>query len=134
MPLVSVDLLAGRPAEELQAIADTVHEVIVECLKVPERDRFQIINEHRPEAFQFDRGYLDIDRSERFLLIRITLIAGRAAEVKQAFYRRLADLLAERVGLRVEDLAVVLSENGREDWSFGNGQANYLELPRESWR
>jgi 4-oxalocrotonate tautomerase len=65
---------------------------------------------------------------------RITLSAGRSTDAKRAFYRRLANLLAERVGLAREDLAVMLVENTREDWSFGRGQASYLELPAEGWR
>jgi hypothetical protein len=34
----------------------------------------------------------------------------------------------------VEDVAIALVENTREDWSFGRGQASYVELPREQWR
>jgi hypothetical protein len=44
------------------------------------------------------------------------------------------DVLEGRPGLRGEDLAVMLVENEREDWSFGHGQASYLELSREAWR
>jgi 4-oxalocrotonate tautomerase len=66
--------------------------------------------------------------------VRVTLAAGRSTEAKRAFYGRLAELLADRIGLRTENLAVILVENGREDWSFGRGQASYLELPREHWR
>jgi hypothetical protein len=46
----------------------------------------------------------------------------------------LSELLADRVGLPTGDLAVALVENSREDWSFGRGQASYLELPRQAWR
>jgi 4-oxalocrotonate tautomerase len=134
MPLVNIDLLEGRPREELTAIADAVHDAMVELLDVPERDRFQILTEHRADTLSFDRGYLDIERSDAFLLVRVTLSAGRSTDAKRDFYRRLADLLAERVGLATEDLAVVLLENNREDWSFGHGQASYVELPRDAWR
>jgi 4-oxalocrotonate tautomerase len=134
MPAVTIDVLTGRTDAKLQDIADAVHDAMVEMLDVPERDRFQIVNEHEPGAFHFNRSYLDIERSEQFVLIRITLAAGRSTETKRAFYARLAQLLHERVGLRPEDLAVVLTENAREDWSFGNGQASYLELPRDAWR
>jgi 4-oxalocrotonate tautomerase len=134
MPLVSVDVLEGYSSDELDAISIAVHDAMVELLDVPERDHFQIITEHAPSAFRFDRHYLDIDRSNAFVLIRITLASGRTVAAKQAFYARLAALLAERVGLRTEDLTVVLTENTREDWSFGRGQASYIELPREAWR
>jgi phenylpyruvate tautomerase PptA (4-oxalocrotonate tautomerase family) len=134
MPLVTIDVLKGRPPEEVEAISDAVHEAMVELLDVPVRDRFQIVTQQGPDTLRFDRHYLDIERSDRFVLVTITLAAGRSTDTKRAFYRHLADLLAERVGLRPEDLAVTLIENQREDWSFGNGLASYLELPREAWR
>lgn len=134
MPLVEIDVLEGRSEAELDAISDAVHEAMVAELDVPQRDRFQIVTERTPRHLRFHPDYLDIDRDERFVLIRITLAVGRATDAKQAFYRRLAGLLAERIGMRTEDVAVVMVENAREDWSFGRGQANYLELPREQWR
>jgi 4-oxalocrotonate tautomerase len=134
MPLVEIDLLEGRSEAELDAISDAIHEAMVAVLDVPQRDRFQIITERRPGYLRFDPNYLDLDRDEGFLLIRVTLSAGRTTGAKQAFYRRLAELLAERTGMRTENLAVVMLENEREDWSFGRGRASYLELPRDAWR
>lgn len=134
MPLVTIDLLAGRPADQLDAISDAVQEAMVLTLGVPERDRFHVISEHTTRTLRFDRNYLDIDRDEDFVLISVRLSRGRTTDAKQEFYARLAELLAERAGVRAENLAVSLLENGREDWSFGRGQASYLELPREQWR
>jgi 4-oxalocrotonate tautomerase len=134
MPLVEIDLLEGRSEAELDAISDSVHEAMVALLDVPQRDRFQIITERSPAYLRFNPNYLDIDRDEGFLLIRITLSAGRTTDAKRAFYRRLAELLAERTGMRTENLAVAMIENEREDWSFGRGQASYLELARDAWR
>jgi 4-oxalocrotonate tautomerase len=134
MPLVNIDLLEGRRPDELRTIGDCVHDAMVELLEVPERDRFQIVTEHTPDALLFSPDYLDIERTDRFVLVRVTLSTGRSASAKQAFYRRLAELLADRAGLRREDLGVVLVENQREDWSFGRGQASYVELPRDQWR
>jgi 4-oxalocrotonate tautomerase len=134
MPLVNIDLLEGRTQEELRLIGDSVHEAMVEQFDVPRRDRFQVITQHTPATLQFDRGYLDIDRSDQFVMVRVTLSAGRSTAAKSAFYQQLAELLAEHIGLRTEDLAVILVENERADWSFGRGQASYLVLPREQWR
>lgn len=134
MPLVNIDLLAGRSDDEIDRISDCVHEAMTAELDVPLRDRFQIVTEHTQRSLRFDRGYLDIDRTDEFVLVRLSLSRGRTTEAKQAFYSRLAGLLHERVGIRTEDVAVVLSENTREDWSFGRGQASYVVLPREAWR
>jgi 4-oxalocrotonate tautomerase len=134
MPLVRIDVLQGYSAAERTTIGDCVQRAMVETLGVPERDRFQLISEHEPGTFDFSRSYLDIERTDRFVLVNVTLSAGRTTEAKQAFYARLAALLGERVGLRPEDLAIVLTENERQDWSFGRGEASYVVIPREQWR
>jgi phenylpyruvate tautomerase PptA (4-oxalocrotonate tautomerase family) len=134
MPLVRIDVLEGRPDEELETIGAVVHEVMVEVLGVPERDDFRIVTEHRPGRLHFDRHYLEMDRSDAWVLVRVTLSAGRTTEAKQRFYSLVAERLADRVGLRPDDLTVILVENRREDWSFGGGEANYLTLDPDDWR
>jgi len=134
MPLVRIDLREGKPAAYVRAIGDAVQRAMVDCLAVPVRDHFQVIAEYAPDHLIYDPGYLDIERTDDIVLVRITLGAGRGTEQKQAFYARLAALLREDPGVRPEDLAIVLVENTREDWSFGNGEASYVVRPKEQWR
>jgi 4-oxalocrotonate tautomerase len=134
MPLVRIDVLRGYSTAERKSIGDCVQRAMTETLGVPDRDRFQLISEHEPDSFDFNRSYLDIDRSDRFVLVQVTLAAGRSTEAKQAFYARLGELLGEAIALRREDLAIVLVENERPDWSFGRGEASYVVIPRENWR
>ena len=134
MPLVRIDVLERWSADELEMLGSSVHAALVETMGVPARDRFQVITEHERGRFAFDRAYLDVERSDRFVFVEVTLSTGRSTEVKQAFYARLCELLVQDLGMREEDLAVCLVENAREDWSFGRGVASYLVLPREQWR
>ena len=55
----------------------------------------------------------------------MTLNDGRTVDAKKAFYRAVADGLHERVGLRREDVCISLVEVRKENWSFGNGEAQY---------
>ncbi|MFL5680215.1 MAG: tautomerase family protein [Chloroflexota bacterium] len=134
MPLVRIDVLAPWTDDDLARLGAAVQTAMVDTIGVSERDRFQVITQHAPAEFVFDRNYLDIERSDRFVVVQITLSTGRTTEIKQAFYARLAELLTTEVGLRPEDLAVSLVENTREDWSFGRGEASYVVLPKERWR
>jgi len=134
MPLVRIDLRAGKPASHVRAIGAAVQQAMVDCLNVPARDQFQVINEHTSDHLVYNPSYLDIERTDDVVFVQITLSAGRTTETKQAFYARLAALLREDPGLRPEDLVIVLTENTREDWSFGKGEASYVVLPREQWR
>jgi len=125
MPLVRIDLPAGRPAEYRRAIGDAVYQTIVDKLNVPKDDRFQVIAEHSASDLIIDPACLGIERSAVAVLIQITLNAGRTVEVKRAFYKALVDSLQEQVGLRREDVVINLVEVRKEDWSFGNGEAQY---------
>ncbi|WP_091729208.1 tautomerase family protein [Nocardioides scoriae] len=51
---------------------------------------------------------------------------GRDTARKQALNAALAERLERECGLRPEDLVVSLAEVGRDDWSFGNGRAQFV--------
>lgn len=134
MPLVRIDVIEGRSDEQLSAIGNAIHRAMVECFGVPERDQFQIITEHRRGRLVYNPGYLGIARTDGVLLVQILFATGRTEEQKSAFYARAAELLAHRAGVRREDVTIALAENTRADWSFGNGIASYLTLPKDQWR
>jgi phenylpyruvate tautomerase PptA (4-oxalocrotonate tautomerase family) len=125
MPLARIDLPAGRSADYGRAVADVVYEAMIATLNAPKNDRFQVISEHTRETLIIDPTYLDIERSADAVIIQLTLNEGRTVEVKKAFYKAVADGLHERVGLRREDVFINLVEVKKENWSFGNGIAQY---------
>jgi 4-oxalocrotonate tautomerase len=126
MPLVRVELPAGKPAGYRAAVSEAIQQAMHAALKVPLEERFHIFTEHAPADLVIDPTYLGIDRSVDATVIQVTLNEGRGADVKSRFYRALADGLRERVGLRPEDLVVNLVEVKRENWSFGNGKAQLV--------
>jgi len=125
MPLVRIALRAGQSPAHRQAIADAVHHALVETMNVPADDRFQVITEHGAETLIYDRNYAGIARSDGFVGIQIALRRGRTVAMKQALYRRIAELLHDTAQVRPEDVFVSLIENDPADWSFGNGVAQY---------
>jgi len=125
MPLVRIDLQHGKDAGYRRKLGDVVYEALVATANVPQDDRFQIIAEHDPENFLFDRHYLGIDRSDEFVVIQITFNTGRTLDQKKALYKAIAEGLHEALGLRLEDAFINLVEVPKENWSFGNGIAQY---------
>jgi phenylpyruvate tautomerase PptA (4-oxalocrotonate tautomerase family) len=125
MPLVRIDLRKGKSAPYRQAIGNAVYRAMRETFNVPDEDRFVIINEHDADNFSFSKSYLDIARSDDLVIIQVTANNTRTLEQKKAFFKRTADLLAENPGLRREDVFISLVEVGKENWSFGNGIAQY---------
>jgi 4-oxalocrotonate tautomerase len=125
MPLVHITLAQGRTAAERRAIADAVHQALVETAKVPADDRFQVVHEVPADALVFDPGYLGQKRSARVVFIEITLNAGRTVEVKKALYAAIAGGVGRAAGLRPDDVLVNLVEVPKENWSFGGGVMSY---------
>jgi phenylpyruvate tautomerase PptA (4-oxalocrotonate tautomerase family) len=124
MPLVRIDLREGKPAEYRQAIGEVIYDALI-GIGVPANDRFQVITEHPKGDLIFDPGYLGIKRSEALIMIQITLNEGRSLELKKRLYKSIADLLNSRLSIRREDVFVNLVEVNKENWSFGNGEAQY---------
>jgi 4-oxalocrotonate tautomerase len=125
MPLARIDVPAGKPAAFGRAVADVVYEAMLTTLNAPKNDRFQVISEHARDALIIDPTYLGIERSPDALIIQLTLNEGRTVEMKKAFYQAVADGLHERLGIRREDVVINLVEVKKENWSFGNGIAQY---------
>lgn len=126
MPLVRISLLKGRTPTQLRAIADNVHDALVETYGVPAKDRFQVIDERDPGTLIYSRDYLDIERTDGIVLIHIIAGRWRDTATKRALYRALADKLSTHAGVRPEDVQVSLTGNDKDDWSFGNGLASYV--------
>jgi phenylpyruvate tautomerase PptA (4-oxalocrotonate tautomerase family) len=126
MPLVQISLLQGKSAPYVRAIADGVHQALVETFETPLHDRFQVIQQLAPEALLFDADYLEVHRTNDIVVIHIVASRTRSTATKQAFYRAVVENLARNPGLRPQDVQIILSPNEREDWSFGNGVASYV--------
>jgi len=125
MPLVRISLRRGTTPEYRKAIADGVHQAMVEAIAIPEADRFQVISEYAPGDLIYDANYLHIPRSDKVVFIQITLSAGRKPGQKRALFKGITELLEKSPGVRKEDVVVNLVETVWENWSFGNGEAQY---------
>jgi phenylpyruvate tautomerase PptA (4-oxalocrotonate tautomerase family) len=123
MPFARISLLKGKSPDYLHAVSDSLHRALVEAFEVPPDDRFQAVHQHEPGELIFDRHYLGGPRSDDYLLIQITAGKVRSTATKQAFYRRLVELLADAPGLRPEDVMVIINTSSSEDWSFSGGNA-----------
>ena len=126
MPLVRVSLRQGKPAAYRKAILDGIYDAMRSTFDVPEEDRFMVISEHDETDLTYSQNYLGIARTDNVVLIQITVSNTRGREKKQALYRAIADNLSKNPGVRPEDVFINLVEVLPENWSFGNGIAQYV--------
>jgi len=127
MPLTRVSLRRGKPAAYRKAILDGLYLAMRETFDAPEDDRFMTISEHDENNFSYSARYLGIERSDDLVIIQLTVRNTRTVAQKQALYRRIVERLAEHPGLRPEDVFISLVEVLPENWSFGNGVAQYVK-------
>lgn len=125
MPLVRIDLQKGKDSNYRQKAGRIVYEAMVAHTGVPENDRFQIIAEHSADNFIYDPDYLGIHRTSDLIMVQIFFNEGRSVAQKQALYKTIADGFSEQLGVRLEDVFITLVEVKKENWSFGNGIAQY---------
>ena len=127
MPLVRISLREGTSPEYRRAIADGVHRALIDTIAIPPGDRFQVIDEYLAGGVIYDPSYLGVDRSDHVVFVQITMSTGRKPQQKRALFKRMAELLAQSPGLRPQDLLINLVEVAWENWSFGNGEAHYMD-------
>ena len=127
MPLVRIDYRKGTHNDLGNKIGAIVYRSMVETINVPENDNFQIISEHETNGLIYDPDYLGIHRSNGIIIIQVTLNKGRTIEMKKEFYKMVAESLHKELGLSKEDIFINLVEVKKENWSFGNGVAQYAK-------
>jgi len=125
MPLTRVSLLKGKPPEYRKAILDGLYQAMRESFGVPEDDRFMLIEEYDKSNFDYGTNYLGIARNDDLVIIQITVNNTRSPEQKKALFARIAEILSKTPGIRPENIMLNLLDVPKENWSFGNGIAQY---------
>ena len=125
MPLIRIDALAGRNPQQIKQLLDATHRAVLSAFKVPERDRYQIYEEHPEQHFVVEDTGLGIQRTKNVVVVSVTS-RPRAQEAKQAFYKDLCRELKSSCGIEPSDVMVSIVTNTDADWSFGYGNAQFL--------
>ncbi|MGV8920080.1 MAG: tautomerase family protein [Pseudomonas sp.] len=125
MPLIKIDIVEGRSDAQVKTLLDAAHRALVDSFEVPERDRFQIVNEHPASRMVIEDTGLDIPRTRNVVVVSVTS-RPRTEASKVKFYQRLCRELQEKCGIDPSDVMVSIVINSDADWSFGHGRAQFL--------
>lgn len=126
MPLIRIDIIEGRSTQEIEILKETIHRAMVDTFNVPERDRYQIVTEHKSNMLVAEDTGLDIPRTDKFVMIQM-VSRRRTVQQKQDFYREVCKLLKQNCKIDSSDVMVSIVINGDDDWSFGLGRAQFVE-------
>ncbi|RJF95968.1 tautomerase family protein [Noviherbaspirillum saxi] len=125
MPFVSIFLPKGSSAEAKRHVSDAVHQALTETFNVPADDRFQVISERGPDELICTPSYLGISHTSNVVFVQVACREGRTVDMKKALFRRMAELVSESGVFLAADVFINLVEVKKENWSFGNGLAQY---------
>lgn len=125
MPLLIFHMYEGRTEKEITDILDVTHEAMVQSFNVPDSDRYQVVQEHKSYQMIMKDTGLGYDRTNQFILIHM-ISKKRTAEQMEVFYKNVAEALHTKCGISPSDIMFTTSPNGDEDWSFGEGIAQFI--------
>ena len=125
MPFVRISMAEDKSQTYRQTVSEGIHQALVTALGIPVNDRFQVLDTHPQSDLIYDAGYLDIQRDDDIIFIQITMRVGRTVEQKKALYHALKESLAVAPGVKAGNIFVTIFEIPLENWSFGDGLAQY---------
>ena len=125
MPFLKFDIVEGRTDKQIKTMLDAAHRAVLKSLGVPERDRYQLVNEHKASRMVVEDTGLGITRTKNVVIVSVTS-RPRSQEAKQLFYKELCRELQASCDIEPSDVMVSFVINSDVDWSFGNGVAQFM--------
>jgi phenylpyruvate tautomerase PptA (4-oxalocrotonate tautomerase family) len=116
MPLVKIEIRKGKSGEYKKALMDGVHRALVDCFKVPEKNRNQRLYELDAENFEIASGHTD-----DFIIVELTVFQGRSLDAKRILYKSIVDNLEKDLGISRSEVLIVINETPMENWGVYGG-------------
>jgi phenylpyruvate tautomerase PptA (4-oxalocrotonate tautomerase family) len=121
MPFVRTALPQGTDPTHKHRIVQGIHDALVESIGMPQDELFNLVSEYREGDFFFDRTFNGIARSDRLIVVEITMRRGRSDAMKRVLYAAIGRNLETQAGVSQKDIFIFMHENDYSDWSVGNG-------------
>lgn len=125
MPLLRIDIIKGRSKEEFSNLLNVLQECVVDAFDIPQRDRFQIVAEHKSEQMIIQDIGLGFERTDNVVVIQMTT-TPRTLASRKLFYGLTAKRLYKECSIAPSDLIINIIAVSESNWSFGNGEAQFL--------
>ncbi len=122
MPFIRTNVPKDTPAEQRQAIVAGIHQALVDGIGMPADELFNLVTDHDAGQFFFSRTFNGYARSDRVVVVEITLRRGRSDAMKRALYAHIAANLQRDAGVAPSDVFIFMHENDHSDWSVGGGK------------
>ncbi|WP_079708718.1 tautomerase family protein [Paraliobacillus ryukyuensis] len=126
MPFIRVSMVEGKSKKYKEKLAEGIYQSLRETFDVPKKDKFIVIHEHSKDNFFYGENYLDLKKTDDLVILQVFANNTRTIEMKQSLYQSITKKLGLQLALDKENLLIGIVEVGKENWSFGNGVAQYI--------
>lgn len=135
MPFVNVYYPEGQlNKEELKKVSNSIHHSLIEYFKIPENDYFHLFLPYPSDQFFYDPHYLlegEKKRTDKMIHVSITCAPGRAINQKKNLYQSISEAFYNHLNISTTDIFITLNETSAENWSFGQGIAQMVNMKEE---
>lgn len=122
MPFIRTSVHKDTPPEQRKAIVDGIHQALVDGIGMPADELFNLVSDYDEQQFFFSRTFNGYNRSDRVVVVEITMRRGRSDAMKRALYANIASNLEKNAGVAPNDVFIFTHENDYSDWSVGGGK------------
>lgn len=105
------------------ALSDAIHAAVMSALAYPPEKRFHRFIQLAPEDFIYPD-----DRSERYVIVEISMFEGRTAAAKKQLIRELFERIAGATDITPQDIEITISETPRANWGIRGVPGDELGL------
>lgn len=116
MPFVTITVKTGKDKTYLKSLSEIIHTAMQETIAFPSDVYFHKIHELKKESMFYLPEFRNFKRSHDMIFLECTIKSGRSAETKQLMFQRISNDLNAKLGIRKEDIMIVIRENNAEDW------------------
>ena len=122
MPFIHTQVPDDTTSSQKQAIVMAIHQALVDSIGMPVDELFNRVSGYAKLDFFFSRTFNGVARSDRLIVVEITMRRGRSDAMKRALYAAIAQNLQTQAQIEPADIFIFTHENDYSDWSVGNGQ------------
>jgi hypothetical protein len=109
-------------------VSAAIQKALINVLKVPPDDFFQIIHVLPRSRFRHTPSFLGLKYSDDLIVLELTFISGRPKDTRLALLKELNERITGRAGTSPDDLMIQLYELPGENISFGQGLAQRAHI------
>jgi len=121
MPFIRTNLPIDTKPEQQCRIVQGIHQALVDSIGMPQEELFNMVSPYAAGQFACSRNFNGINRSDRVVVIEITMRRGRSDAMKRTLYASIARNLENNAGVAPSDIFIFMHENDYSDWSVGHG-------------